>query len=343
MPIDNYPWVVFYRKSLFAEKGYTIPTTLDEFKALATKMQADGLDPARLRRQATAGRRWARSTSSTCAMNGYDFHVGLMAGKREVDRPEGQGRLREVDGAPPYHQEARPAGPGRTPPRRWSRRRPACTSSGMFVVAAVQAADEADLADLDFFPYPDFGTECDAEKALDAPIDGFMLSPTRRSGEPRRRQGVPGVPRASRRRRWPGLAGQGQHRGRQGRRHERLHRLQKKAAEIIGGAQRITQFLDRDTNPNFAGPNGMQAFLLDFLKNPNQDLDAFLAKIQGFWDTLLAAATRLAQISRPWPIERLDRRPRHRRRSGAAGAAAVSPSTSPAPARHGRSGVATAC
>ncbi len=62
--------------------------------------------------------------------------------------------------------------------------------------------------------------------------------------------------------------------------------LQKKAAELIGGAQRITQFLDRDTNPNFAGPNGMQAFLLDFLKNPNQDLDAFLAKIQSFWDTL---------------------------------------------------------
>jgi len=62
--------------------------------------------------------------------------------------------------------------------------------------------------------------------------------------------------------------------------------LQKKAAELIGGAQRITQFLDRDTNPNFAGANGMQAFLLDFLKNPDQDLDAFLGKIQSFWDTL---------------------------------------------------------
>jgi hypothetical protein len=30
----------------------------------------------------------------------------------------------------------------------------------------------------------------------------------------------------------------------------------------------------------------MQAFLLDFLKNPDQDLDAFLKKIQDFWDTL---------------------------------------------------------
>ena len=44
--------------------------------------------------------------------------------------------------------------------------------------------------------------------------------------------------------------------------------LQLKAAQLIGDAQRITQFLDRDTNPNFAGANGMQAFLLDFIKNP---------------------------------------------------------------------------
>jgi hypothetical protein len=55
---------------------------------------------------------------------------------------------------------------------------------------------------------------------------------------------------------------------------------------VIGSAQRITQFLDRDTNPNFAGPNGMQAFLLDFLQNPNQDVAALQKKIQDFWDTL---------------------------------------------------------
>ena len=62
--------------------------------------------------------------------------------------------------------------------------------------------------------------------------------------------------------------------------------LQQKGAELIGSAQRITQFLDRDTNPNFAGPNGMQAFLLDFIQNPDQDLTAFTQKIQDFWDTL---------------------------------------------------------
>ena len=47
---------------------------------------------------------------------------------------------------------------------------------GMFVSQQFQEAGDADLADLDFFPYPNFGTQYDAEKALDAPIDGFMIS-----------------------------------------------------------------------------------------------------------------------------------------------------------------------
>src|SRR5512143_3381293 len=45
IPIYNYPWAVFYRKSVFADKGYTPPTTLDEFKTLAAKMKSDGLIP----------------------------------------------------------------------------------------------------------------------------------------------------------------------------------------------------------------------------------------------------------------------------------------------------------
>ena len=50
IPTDYYPWAVFYRKSLFAEKSYTVPKTWDELKALCTKMQTDGLVAVRLRR-----------------------------------------------------------------------------------------------------------------------------------------------------------------------------------------------------------------------------------------------------------------------------------------------------
>ena len=55
-----------------------------------------------------------------------------------------------------------------------------------------QATDPAVHDDLDFFPFPLFGTEFDAESGIDAPIDGFMVSA--KVQEPRRRQGVHGVP-----------------------------------------------------------------------------------------------------------------------------------------------------
>ena len=54
----------------------------------------------------------------------------------------------------------------------------------------------------------------------------------------------------------------------------------------MGAAQKITQFLDRDSRPDFAGANGMQGFLQKFLPNPTQDTTALQAQIQAFWDAL---------------------------------------------------------
>jgi multiple sugar transport system substrate-binding protein len=62
--------------------------------------------------------------------------------------------------------------------------------------------------------------------------------------------------------------------------------LQKKAQEIVSKATKITQFLDRDTRSDFAGSNGMQAFLQQFLANPTQDLASYQKTIQDFWDSL---------------------------------------------------------
>src|SRR5919202_326931 len=45
VPIYNYPWVVFYNKSVFQQMGYTVPKSWDDFIALCKKMQADGLVP----------------------------------------------------------------------------------------------------------------------------------------------------------------------------------------------------------------------------------------------------------------------------------------------------------
>ncbi len=287
VPIYNYPWAVFYRKSVFAAKGYAIPATLDDFKALCAKMQKDGLVPIAFGDKDG----WpAMGTFDIINLrtNGYDFHVGLMAGKEKWTDPKVKTVFETWKTLLPFHQEGAAGRTWQDAAQALVQKKAGMYLLGMFVSQQFKAASDADLADLDFFPYPSFGTQYDAEKALDAPIDGFMIAKNASdlgtnldaakafveflgTGEAQDiyvkadPSNVAAAKDAT---------------------TSNYNALQQKAVQLIGDAKRITQFLDRDTNPNFAGANGMQAFLLDFLKTPNQDLGAFLTKIQGFWDTL---------------------------------------------------------
>lgn len=287
VPIYNYPWAVFYRKSVFADKGYTPPTTLDEFKTLAAKMKTDGLIP-----MAFADKDgWpAMGTFDIINLrqNGYDFHVGLMAGTEKWSDPKTKKVFEVWKDLLPFYQEGAAGRTWQDAAQALVKKQAGMYLLGMFVSQQFQEAGDADLADLDFFPYPNFGTEFDAEKALDAPIDGFMISansPSLQADLDAAKAFMEYLAQPATQVAWvsqdKGNVAAAKDADTSG-----YTPLQKKAAELIGGAQRITQFLDRDTNPNFAGANGMQAFLLDFLKNPSQDLDAFLKKIQDFWDTL---------------------------------------------------------
>ena len=87
VPIYAYPWAVHYRKSVWRQHGYTVPKTWDQFVALAKKMQADGLTPIAFSDKDG----WpAMGTFDiiNMRMNGYDFHVRLMAGKARWDGPQ---------------------------------------------------------------------------------------------------------------------------------------------------------------------------------------------------------------------------------------------------------------
>ena len=287
VPIYNYPWAVFYRKSVFADKGYAIPGTLDEFKALCTKMKSDGLIPIAFADKDG----WpAMGTFDIINLrtNGYDFHVGLMAGTQKWTDPKVKTVFETWKTILPFCQEGAAGRTWQDGAQALLQKKAGMYLLGMFVSQQFTASGEADLADLDFFPYPSFGNQYDAEKALDAPIDGFMIAKNAKdlgtnldaakalmeflgTGEAQDIyvKSDPGNVAAAK-----------------DANTSNYNALQKKAVELIGAAQKITQFLDRDTNPNFAGPNGMQAFLLDFLKSPDQDLDKFLKKIQDFWDTL---------------------------------------------------------
>jgi multiple sugar transport system substrate-binding protein len=160
---------------------------------------------------------------------------------------------------------------------------------GLFMSSVFTATKvQADIDDLDFFPYPTLGTQYDAEAALDAPIDTWQIAakspnlPTEKDAalaylefwSKGSTQGIffqhqPGfIPTAK------------------DADTSSYTPLQKKAVEVVGNAKRITQFLDRDTRSDFAGPQGMQGFLQKFLANPTQDMVAYQKSIQDYWDQL---------------------------------------------------------
>jgi multiple sugar transport system substrate-binding protein len=286
VPFDTYAWTVYYVPSVWKAKGYTVPTTLADFKTLAAKMLTDKLVPIGLG-QKDGWPAMGHFDIIDLRENGYQFHVDLMSGKNKWTDPKVLDVFTVWKDLLPYYQ-AGAAG------RLWQDAAAGLVAktTGMMlqpqVVQTFQAAGAAALADLDFFPWPNHGTSFDAEAALDAPIDGFMLTA--------KSPGLAADEAAAKA--FLGFLGTGQAQLLYAKGDTSLIAaandtdtsqytpLQKKQVAVIAAAKKLTQFLDRDSNPGFTGPNGMGSFLIDFLSNPNQDLTAFLAKIQKFWDSL---------------------------------------------------------
>ena len=84
VPWTYYIWGVYYRPSLFDENGWTPPTNLDELQSLASDMQDAGITPFAF---ANDGNWPAMGTFDQLnfRLNGYQFHVDLMAGKERWD------------------------------------------------------------------------------------------------------------------------------------------------------------------------------------------------------------------------------------------------------------------
>jgi multiple sugar transport system substrate-binding protein len=280
VPFITYPWAVLYRRSVWREHGYTEPTNLEGLVALAERMRSDGLVPFAF------GTREGWPAMGTfdilnLRLNGYDFHLGLLAGRERWTDERVTVVFETWRALLPHHQ----AGAlGRT----WQEaaRSMIAGEAGMIYLATFageQATDEQ-RDDLRMFPFPLLGTAFDEEKAIDAPINGFMLS--RQPAQPEAARAflefVGGadaqsiyVARNPNRIATATNASQVDYTD-----------FQRQMVALIEDAGRMAQFFDRDTRPDFAGANGMQSMLQDFLNDPEQDLDRFLRGVQDFWDSL---------------------------------------------------------
>jgi multiple sugar transport system substrate-binding protein len=288
IPVDYYPWAVFYRKSLFTAKNYTVPTTWAELKTLCTKMQTDGLTPIAFGDKDG----WpAQGTFDiiNLRLNGYDFHVGLMAGTQKWTDPKVTAVFQKWAEILPFHAKDYAGLTWQNAADTLVQKKSGMYLLGLFVSAQFAATkNAADLDDLDFFPFPSLGTQYDAEKALDAPIDTIQIS----AKSPKLTAELDaakaylefwakGSTQLIMFKNQPGLIPTASDAD-----TSTYSALQKKAVAIVSQAQKITQYFDRDTRSDFAGANGMQSFLQKFLQNPTQDLAAYQKSIQAFWDQL---------------------------------------------------------
>jgi multiple sugar transport system substrate-binding protein len=280
VPIVRYPWAIVYRKTVFAQYGYQVPKTMDEFVALAKRMQRDGLVPLAFGDQdGWPAMGWFDILDMR--MNGYDFHERLLAGTEKWTDPRVKAVFAKWAGLLPYVQDGAES-------RAWSQAAQDLYAgrAGMYLMGsfAMQVAVGPVRADLDMFPFPVLGNQWDTENAIDSPIDGVDAS---RRASPRAAvdrllaclaSGPAQAVFASVDR---GVVAVNTTTDTSG-----YTDYQKRASQIIAGAGRKAEFLDRETRPDFAGPDGMQAFLLDFIQKPDQDLDAFLRRVQAFRDAL---------------------------------------------------------
>ncbi|MHB8587504.1 MAG: ABC transporter substrate-binding protein [Candidatus Dormibacteraceae bacterium] len=288
IPVDYYPWAVFYRKDVFAAHNYTVPTTWDAFKALCIQMQKDGLIPIAMADKDG----WpAQGTFDilNLRLNGYQFHIDLLTGKQKWTDPRVTSVFQKWSEITPYYSPGLAGATWQQGADQLVRKQAGMYLLGLFVSGEFAASNNPDdLNQLDFFAFPDMGTQYDAEKGIDAPIDVMMLtkkSPTlnkdlgqakafleffaKGSSQITMFQNAPGnIPTAS------------------DADTSTYSPLQKKAVQLVSSAQKITQFFDRDSRPDFAGPNGMQSFLLTFLANPKQDTTNLQKTMQSFWDSL---------------------------------------------------------
>jgi multiple sugar transport system substrate-binding protein len=289
IPVDYYPWCVFYRKSVFSAKGYTVPATWTDFMTLCNKMKTDGLTPIAFADKDG----WpAMGTFDilNLRLNGYDFHVGLMTGTNKWTDPKVTAVFQQWAQLIPFYTDGFAGLTWQQACDTLVRSTAGMYFLGLFMTGEVNTVDKTVVADIDFFPFPFLGNSYDAEKALDAPIDIMMMSAKSKdlSADMANAKAYLEFWAKGTTQLLMYQANNGFIPTASDADTTKFDVLTQKAVQIVSGAQKITQFMDRDTRPDFAGANGMQSFLLKFLGAPTQDLAALQTSIQAFWDALPA-------------------------------------------------------
>jgi multiple sugar transport system substrate-binding protein len=171
VPMTNYWWGFFYRKSNFAKWGVQEPKTWAEFITLCQTLKSKGVAPIGIGLGDTPWVASAWFDYLNIRINGAPFHRELLAGKQRFDDPKVKAvfaRWREVL---PYFDPK-----GKAYPFQEATTALLANKTGMFLIGTffADAAPKDALGDLDFFQFPIIDPAVPV--AEEAPTDGFFAS-----------------------------------------------------------------------------------------------------------------------------------------------------------------------
>ena len=272
VPIYNYPWVVFYNKSTFKDKGYQIPTDWNGLLSLCKQMQKDGLVPFAFADKDL----WpalGMFDILNLRINGYDYHMKLMHNKAKYTDSQVTDVFDHWRQLHPYLQSGANGRIWQDGAKTLEQKKAGMMFQGTNQVAAQYVEDKADLADLDFFAWPAINPTY-GQDYLDAPADGFVIPKKAKNMDAAKKVlEYIGTPDAEatylKTDEWDvGLA--------KGLVAPSYNAIQKKSVELISQQKNVSQFGDRDTDPAMAA--ALEQAIQKFIENPSKSETTSLQK-----------------------------------------------------------------
>ena len=284
VPQSWYPWGLHYRKSMVKELGLDPENiaTFDDMIKMFDAMKKKGLVGF------AAGDKGGWEAMGTfdiinARLNGYQFHVDLLAGREKWTDQRVIDVFKQWELLLPYTNK-------NVLDLEWDgamqlllQKKAGSTLMGSWFGGNFKEKSQEDYDDLWIVPFPEINPEHGVD-TIDAPIDGFCVAANggntevgkdfiKFAGDKEGMQAMldTGVPMTS--------ANKNQD-------TSTYDAFQKQQLNVMSQAKYITQFLDRDTRPDFAGPVVGPA-IQSWYKNP-KDVNKIVDSLQAQWEALPA-------------------------------------------------------
>jgi multiple sugar transport system substrate-binding protein len=284
VPQSWYPWGLHYRKSMVKDLGLDPENiaTFDDMIKMFDAMKKKGLVGF------AAGDKGGWEAMGTfdiinARVNGYQFHVDLLAGREKWTDARVIDVFKHWEMLLPYTNK-------NVLDLEWDgamqlllQKKAGSTLMGSWFGGNFKEKSQEDYDDLWIVPFPEINPEHGVD-TIDAPIDGFCVAANgantavgkdfiKFAGDKEGMQAMldTGIPMTS--------ANKNQD-------TSTYDAFQKQQLNVMSQAKYITQFLDRDTRPDFAGPVVGPA-IQSWYKNP-KDVNKIVDSLQAQWEALPA-------------------------------------------------------